>query len=112
MTRRLLGCTTLLIAAIVVSPVANSEPGAFSAEDDQFYRALSEGTEGIPGMVLTNPPLVRAQALQACQRMDDGVDKLDAIDMLMAEGPYSFDTAANIVATAVVYYCSEHLGVT
>ncbi len=55
-------------------------------------------------MVLTSPPLVR-------QRMDDGVDKLDAIDILMAEGPYDFDAASNIVARPVVY-CSEHLGIT
>lgn len=112
MIKRSLGCAVLVLAALVVAPVADAEPGVQTEADEGFYTSLSEGAEGIAGMVLTNPPLVRAQGLQACQRMDDGVDKLDVIDMLMAEGPYSFDTASNIVATAVVYYCSEHLGIT
>ncbi|BBZ15901.1 hypothetical protein MGAD_02360 [Mycolicibacterium gadium] len=93
-----------MLAALVVAPVARAEPGVQTQADEGFYRSLREGAEGIAGMVLTSPPLVR-------QRMDDGVDKLDAIDILMAEGPYDFDAASNIVARPVVY-CSEHLGIT
>jgi Protein of unknown function (DUF732) len=106
-TRRLLGCAALILAALVVAPVASSEPGAYSQEDDWFYRSLTEGTEDSPGIVLTNPPLVRAQGLQACQRIDDGVDPVDASDMLMAEGPYSWDVASSIVASATVFLCPE-----
>lgn len=106
--RQLFGCAVLILAALVVAPVAHSEPGAQSQQDDQFYRALTEGTENIPGMVLTNPPLVRSQALQACQRMDQGVEDLETVHMLMAEGPYSFDVAGTIVAAATVYYCRDH----
>jgi hypothetical protein len=108
-TRQLLGYAALILAALVVSPVASAEPGAYSSEDDNFYRALTEGTENIPGIVLTNPPLVRAQALQACQRMDDGVHGGVVVEMLMAEGPYSLDTATSIVGAATAFYCSDHL---
>jgi hypothetical protein len=99
----------LVFAALATAPVAIADPGVYSQEDDDFYRVLTEGTENIPGMVLTNPPLVRTQALQACQRMDDGVLNADAADMLMAEGPYSWDVASTIVAAATVIYCREHL---
>lgn len=94
-----------MLAALFAAPVASSDPGASSQEDDWFYRALTEGTEDDQGIVLTNPPLVRAQGLQACRRIEDGVDPVDAVDMLMAEGPYSWDTASSIVAAATVFYC-------
>jgi hypothetical protein len=84
--------------------------GAYSSEDETFYRLITEGSDDTPGMILTNPPLVRAQGLLACQRMSDGVDDLDAVYMLMDEGPYSFDTASSITSAAVVAYCREHLG--
>jgi hypothetical protein len=29
--------------------------------------------------------------------------------MLMAEGPYSLDTATSIVGAATAFYCSDHL---
>jgi hypothetical protein len=109
-TRQLLGYAALILAALVVSPVASAEPGAYTDEDEMFYGFLTEGGEDMPGMVLTNPPLVRAQALQACQRIDDGAHPLDATAMLVAEGPYSWDTASTIVAAATVFYCIEHVG--
>ena len=73
-----------------------------------FYRVLTEGDEESPPLVLTNRPLVRAQALQACQRIGGGVHPVDATDMLAVEGPYSWDTASSIVAAATVVYCPEH----
>jgi hypothetical protein len=91
--RQLLSGAALILTALVLAPAANAEPGAYSHEDEDFYRTLSEGTENIAPMVLTNPPLVRAQALQACQRMDEGVKTLDTVYMLMNEGPYSWDVA-------------------
>jgi hypothetical protein len=106
-TRQLLACT-LILAALVAAPVTHAEPGAYSPQDDMFFRALAEGAEDIAPLNLTNPPLVRAQALQACQRIGDGVEPVDASSMLEAEGPYSWDTASSIVAAATVFYCPEH----
>jgi hypothetical protein len=41
--------------------------------------------------------------------MDDGVHGGVVVDMLMAEGPYSLDTATSIVGAATAFYCSDHL---
>ena len=41
--------------------------------------------------------------------MDDGLEGLDAVDMLMAEGPYSWNVASTIVAAASAFYCDEDL---
>lgn len=54
-----------------------------------------------------NPALVRAQGLLACQHISDGVDDFDAVHILMAEGPYSFDTASSVGSADTVVYCSE-----
>ena len=50
-------------------------------------------------MTVSNFPLLIAQGQEACQRMSVGASSLDAINALMAEGPYSFVTANT--ATAV-----------
>jgi hypothetical protein len=107
---RLLGGIALIFAALVAAPIANSEPGAYSSQDETFYRLLTEGTDNVPPITLTNPPLVRVQGLLACQRHDNGVDGLEVVHMLMADGPYSFDVANSITSAAEVAYCPEHLG--
>jgi Protein of unknown function (DUF732) len=108
-TGRLLVGIALTFAALVAAPVANSEPGAYSSQDATFYRLLSEDTDDIPRMILANAALLRAQGLLACQRMSDGVDGLDAVYLLMDEGPYSFATANSITSAAQVAYCPQHL---
>lgn len=107
MTRQLLGCAALMLAALVAAPAAIGYPGPNASGDELFYWSLTEGTEDSPGMVLTNPPLVLAQGLTACQRMTDGVNPVDASDMLEVEGAYSWDTAADIVSAAHVFLCPE-----
>lgn len=104
----------LLLAATALatsfSPSASADPGAYSGQDETFFRLLTEPDEdGGPGLTLTNPALVRAQGLIACQRGDNGMRSLDVIYRLQAEGPYSFDVANAIVSAAHVAYCPEHL---
>ena len=68
-------------------------------------------TPSSDGLVIKvmNPALIRAQGLMVCQRIDYGMDGLDAIYQLMAEGPYSFDVANAISASAKVAYCKDNL---
>ncbi|MEN3220706.1 DUF732 domain-containing protein [Mycolicibacterium porcinum] len=111
MIGRLVGMALLAGSAVALAPTATSDPAAFSAGDETFYRLLTEGDEEDPGLTITNFPLIRAQGLLACQRQDDGMDGLDAVHLLQAEGPYSFDVANSIVSAAVVTYCRQHLGI-
>lgn len=108
MISRLVGIGLLAGSALALAPFASADPAAFSTDDETFYRLLTEGDEEDPGLTITNFPLVRAQGLLACQRQDDGVDGLDTVHMLQAEGPYSFDVANSIVSAAVVTYCRQH----
>jgi hypothetical protein len=61
-------------------------------------------------MNLTNPALLRTQGLATCQRLDDGVDDVDAALMLEGDGPYPRMTGLDITSAAVVVYCPIHLG--
>lgn len=106
---RLAGFALLVGSAFALAPLANSDPAAFSAGDETFYRLLTEGDDEDPGLTITNFPLIRAQGLQACQRQDDGMDGLDAVHLLQEEGPYSFDVANSIVSAAAVAYCRDNL---
>lgn len=106
---RLFGTALLFGCSVLLAPTAHSDPGVFSAEDETFVRLLTEPYEDDPGLTITDFALVRSQGLLACQRLDDGLDGLDAIELLQDEGPYSFDVANSIVAAAVVTYCRSHL---
>jgi hypothetical protein len=106
MTRRLLGLSALvLLTALVHAPLAIADPAVDWSPDEWFYWSLTEGTDESPGMVLTNPTLVRDQGMQACQRMGAGIDPVTASDMLEVEGRYSWDVAADIVSAAKVHLC-------
>ncbi len=96
-----------MLAALVHAPSAIADPPADASPDELFYWSLTEGTDYSPGMVLTNPTLVRDQGLQACQRMGAGIDPVTASDMLEVEGRYSWDAAADIVSAALVHLCPE-----
>lgn len=111
-TSRLFGGAASLIAcaALAAVPIAKAEPGAFSSQDETFFRLLTGGTDDTPGLAITNYPLVRTQGLITCQRRSAGIYGLDTIHMLQAEGPYSFDVANSISSAAAVAYCPEHLG--
>jgi hypothetical protein len=109
-TRQLLGYAALILAALVVSPVASAEPGAYSPDDDErFYRLLTEDFENSPGITVTDRLLVRTQALQACQRSSEGMRGALVVINLMREGAYSFDVASRIVSAGRVIYCPENL---
>jgi len=92
---------------IAVAPTVNADPGAYGDQDATFYRLLTAPQDA--NMTISNFGLVRSQGLEACQREDQGVDGLDAVHALMAEGPYSFDAANAIVSAAEVAYCPDHL---
>jgi hypothetical protein len=51
-------------------------------------------------MTIWNFPLVKAQGLQACQRMDNGERPVDASDDLVAAAGYTFDDAVSITSAA------------
>lgn len=110
MISRLVGIALLAASALVLAPPASAEPAAYSSGDQTFYRLLTEGGENAPPLTITDFPLIRAQGLLACQRRDNGMDGLDAIHLLQAEGPYSFDVANAISSAAAVAYCPDNLG--
>jgi hypothetical protein len=105
-------CAALLAVAVVTAgaPAADADPGAYSGQDETFYRLLTEpSSTGEPGLTLTDFALVRTQGLIACQRQDNGMDGLDAVYTLQSDGPYSFDVANSIVSAAEVAYCPDNL---
>jgi hypothetical protein len=100
--------TALIVVALAAAPVAYADPGAYSSQDETFFRLLTEGSDANPGITVSNPPLVRAQGLLVCQRASQGMDTFDALHFLMSEGPYPFDVASDIASAAIVAYCPEY----
>ncbi len=92
----------LAAATVGAASTASADTGGYSAADALYYRGLTTGEYAI---TVSNFPLLVAQGQEACQRMAVGASTQDAIYALMAEGPYSFDTANSIVSTAGVTYC-------
>lgn len=86
-------------------PVANAQPGAYSYQDDTYYRLLTKPNEYFGGFVVSDFALIRAQGLRACAMLDSGAVASDAIHDLQVLGPYSFDAANRIVSAAFVAYC-------
>jgi hypothetical protein len=89
-----------------IASTASADTGGYSGSDDSYYKLLTTGTDA---MTVTNFPLLITQGQEACHRMAVGASELDAIDALMAEGPYSFVTANTIVSTAGTIYCNDDL---
>jgi hypothetical protein len=108
--RAVLGGAVVLFGVIAAAPLASADPGVISPQDAEFYRLLTRNDDDGPGLVITNFPLVRAQGLLACQRLDNGLEAIDTVHLLQAEGPYSFDVANSITSAAVVIYCHDHFG--
>ena len=92
-----LACGPLLLAA-----PAQADPGGYSASDQTYYSMLTGGSHPI---VVTNFPILVAQATQACHLMATGSSSLDVIDYIAAAGPYSNDVAITIVSAAGTAYC-------
>lgn len=90
---------------------ANAEPAGYSSQDETFFRLLTTPHgDDKRTIVVTNPQLMRAHGLLICELTDNGVSGLDAIHQLMAEGPYTFETANSISAAAKVAYCLRNVG--
>lgn len=79
---------------------ANAVPCRTEAEQDETFSQLlsSDGT-------LFNFNLQKMQAKRACDREAYG---LDAVQLLMRDGGYSFDVANSIVSAGSVAYCPQH----
>lgn len=81
---------------------------ADAAQDEEFYRLLTEPNQDHP-MVIWDFPLVRSQGIAACQRQDAGETPYQAVkDLEYPNGPYSSDDANSITSTAEVIYCPWH----
>jgi hypothetical protein len=98
---RTIGILTAIGIGLAAPVVA--EPGGYS-HADQVFLMLMQDDPDYP-FVITNFPVLRAQALRACRSEDNGMSGLDVVDQLAAEGPYSWDDANNIVSAAEVAYC-------
>jgi Protein of unknown function (DUF732) len=92
----------LAAATVGTASTASADTGGYSNSDALYYQDLTTGEDAI---TVSNFPLLVDQGREACQRMAEGASTQDAIYALMAEGPYSFDTANSIVSSAGVTYC-------
>ncbi|MUL80505.1 MULTISPECIES: DUF732 domain-containing protein [unclassified Mycolicibacterium] len=109
MKRLIAGSALALAACGMTAGTANAEPAGSSTQDTTFFRLLTTPDDDGFFITVTNPSLLRTQGLAVCQRMDNGMDGLDAVYGMMADGPYPWDTANSISSAAVVAYCPEHL---
>jgi hypothetical protein len=73
--------------------------------DADFYRLLTDPDQSHP-MVIWNFPLVKGQALWACQRTN-WEDPYLATKDLQASG-YTFDDASSISSSAITIYCPQN----
>jgi hypothetical protein len=74
--------------------------------DADFYRLLTDPDQSQP-MVIWNFPLVKGQALWACQRMNFENPYLVTKE-LQASGGYSFDAANDITSAGMTIYCPQN----
>lgn len=99
-----------LAACTMTAGTANADPAGTSTQDATYFRLLTTPDDDGFFITVTNPSLMRTQGLMVCQHMDNGVEDLDAVYQLMADGPYPWETASTIAAAATVAYCPEYLG--
>jgi hypothetical protein len=96
------------VAAPLVANVGAAMPAA-NTPDGEFYWLLTDTEDNSNPMVIWNFPLVKAQGLAACQRMDNGETPYQATtDLEAPAGPYTFDDASSITSSATVIYCPWH----
>jgi hypothetical protein len=93
-------------------PAAVAQPAGWTEQDARFLRLVLCDTDSRDGCFLdvTDPGLLRNQALRLCRLEDEGMTGGNAVRTLMIDGPYSSDQAIIIVAAAHVVYCPQHLG--
>jgi hypothetical protein len=78
----------------------NTDPNA----DKRFFDLLTGYPEDPDNMTIFDYPLVKSQALHACQLETDGTAHTAVVDALAAVG-YRWQDAENIVVSAEVIYC-------
>jgi hypothetical protein len=93
-------------------PAAGAEPAGWTEQDALFLRGVLCDTRSRAGCFIdvTDPGLLRNQALRPCRLEDEGMTGGNAVRTLMVDGPYSRDQAIIILAAANVVYCPQHLG--
>lgn len=111
-------CLNRLLAALAVASAGVFSIGlgipatshASVQQDQQFYYLLTRPDQDYP-MVVWDFPLIRAQAIRACQLEDAGLTAMQVTYDLDQRygGPYPFEGASSITSAAEVIYCRWHL---
>jgi hypothetical protein len=97
------------IGATVAKGLAYADPGASGNNTDpnadkRFFDLLTGYPEDPDNMTIFDYPLVKSQALHACQLETNGTAHTAVVDALAAVG-YRWEDAENIVVSAEVIYC-------
>lgn len=103
MLRPIAATVAATVSTFFLVPSAAAEPAGVSEQDQLFLFLMQDEPQN--SLVVANFPLIRAQALEVCRNVANGMSGVDAADQLAAAGPYSWDDASSIAAAAEVAYC-------